>query len=102
MLSVCGPRSHLKPVAQRESALHVPKSTSAMWSATRIACAAMVSAGFTAAEDGKKEASTTNKFSWSKDLQNSFNAVLLDYFHIAEYRTDAKPRGFPSASQCSV
>ena len=65
-----------KPVAKRESAHHVPKSTSAMWSATRIACAAMVSAGFTAAEDGKKEASTTNKFSWSKDLQNSFNAAF--------------------------
>src|SRR2546430_8849223 len=75
MLSVCGARSRLKPVAQRESALHVPKSTSAMWSATRIACAAMVSAGFTAAEDGKKEASTTNKFSWSKDLQNSFGII---------------------------
>src|SRR5205823_4869970 len=54
----------------------MPKSTLAIWSATRIACAAIVSAGFTAADDGRKEASTTNKFSWSKDRQNSFRAAL--------------------------
>jgi hypothetical protein len=41
----------------------IPKSFSAMWSATRIACAAMVSAGLTAADEGKNEASTTNRFS---------------------------------------
>src|SRR5271167_1340325 len=55
----------------------IPKSFLAMWSATRIACAAMVSAGLVAADDGKKEASTTNRFSWSKERQNSFRAALL-------------------------
>ena len=38
-----------------------------MWSAARSACAAMVSAGFTAADDGKNDASITNKFSTSCD-----------------------------------
>ena len=36
-----------------------------MWSAARSACAAMVRAGFTAAEVGRKLASTTNRFGWS-------------------------------------
>jgi hypothetical protein len=35
------------------------------WSATRKAWAAIVSAGFIAAEDGKKDESTTYKFSIS-------------------------------------
>ena len=55
----------------------MPKSTLAMCSATRIACAAMVSAGLTAADDGKKEASTTNRLSCSKARQNSFRAAVL-------------------------
>ena len=38
------------------------RSVVVMWSATRSACAAMVSAGFTAAEEGRKLASTTNRF----------------------------------------
>jgi hypothetical protein len=36
-----------------------------MCSATRNACAAIVSPGFTAADEGKNEASTTNKFGTS-------------------------------------
>src|SRR5215468_2711533 len=41
-----------------------------MWSATRSACATIVSAGFTAADDGKNDASTTNRFSTSCARQN--------------------------------
>ena len=36
-----------------------------MWSATRSACAMIVSPGFTAADDGKNDASTTYRFSTS-------------------------------------
>ncbi len=41
-----------------------------MWSATRKACAAIVSAGLTAADEGKNEASTTKRFSTSCVRQN--------------------------------
>ena len=41
-----------------------------MWSATRSACATIVSAGFTAADEGKNDASTTNRFSTSCARQN--------------------------------
>src|SRR5262249_31548955 len=55
------------------SAVHSPSlqlsSVARMWSATRSAWAAMVSAGLTAAEDGMKPASTTNRFWWSKARQ---------------------------------
>ena len=40
-----------------------------MWSATRSACAAIVSDGLTAADVGRKEASTTNRFGWSQARQ---------------------------------
>ena len=36
-----------------------------IWSATRSACAAMVSDGFTAADVGRKLASMTNRLEWS-------------------------------------
>ena len=42
-----------------------PDPSRMMWSAVRSACAAMVSAGFTAAEVGRKLASTTKRFGWS-------------------------------------
>src|SRR5687767_9242544 len=37
-------------------------SSSLIWSATLSACAAIVSPGLTAADEGKNEASTTNRF----------------------------------------
>jgi len=46
------------------------RSVLLIWSATRSACAMMVSAGFTAADDGKNDASTTNRFSTSCVRQN--------------------------------
>ncbi len=45
-------------------------SVAMMWSATRRACAAIVRPGFTAADDGKKEASTTKRFAMSWVRQN--------------------------------
>src|SRR5688572_13709010 len=44
-----------------------------MWSATRSACAAIVSAGLTAADEGKNDASTTKRFSTSCVRHNVFN-----------------------------
>src|SRR5581483_3186995 len=44
------------------------------WWPTRSACAAMVSAGLTAAEDGKNPASTTYKLSWSQALHQGSSA----------------------------
>src|ERR1043166_5613237 len=44
-------------------------SVARIWSATRNAWAAIVSAGLTAAEDGMKPASTTNRLGWSKARQ---------------------------------
>ena len=46
------------------------------WFPTRNACAATVSAGFTAADDGKKPASTTYRFSWSQALQSGSSAEV--------------------------
>ena len=46
-------------------ALHDFSSFFRIWSATRNACAAMVSDGFTAADVGRKLASITNRFAWS-------------------------------------
>ena len=51
-------------------------SPCAMWSATRRACAAMVRAGLTAAEVGRKPASTTNRFGWSCARQNGSSAEV--------------------------
>ena len=43
----------------------VPSSVSMMWSATRSACATIVRPGFTAADEGKNEASTTKRLATS-------------------------------------
>src|SRR5580704_11122874 len=58
-LAVSGGRRPDAPVG-RESVSLIPNSAFAIWSATRKDCAAIVSAGFTAADDGKNDASTTN------------------------------------------
>ncbi|MEI6536450.1 MAG: hypothetical protein WCN98_13975, partial [Verrucomicrobiaceae bacterium] len=44
----------------------MPKSSRPMWEAALRACAAIVRAGFTAADDGKNEASITNRLRWSQ------------------------------------
>ena len=46
--------------------LITPRSVVRIWSATRSACAAIDSAGLTAAEVGRKPPSTTNRFRWSQ------------------------------------
>ncbi len=56
---------------------HAARSFSAMWSATRSACAAIVSAGLTAADVGRKLASTTNRFGWSKARQKTSSGASL-------------------------
>ena len=53
---------------------HAANLVEVRWSATRSACAAMVSAGLTAAELGRKAASTTNRFEWSWARQNGSSA----------------------------
>src|SRR5690606_27285943 len=58
-------RSHLHTSSccnrstDRSAGRPIRHSVSLMWSATRSACAMIVRPGFTAADDGKKEASTT-------------------------------------------
>src|SRR5205085_4581280 len=46
------------------------RSRAMMWSATRSACATIVRPGFTAADEGKNDASTTKRFSTSWVRQN--------------------------------
>src|ERR1700722_614442 len=61
----------LRPLARIS---RIPKSALSIWSEARSAWAAIVSAGFTAADDGRNEASIKNKFLWSWLRQNGSNA----------------------------
>ena len=54
---------------------HAARSRVRMWSATRSARAAMVSAGFTAAEVGRKLASTTKRLGWSRARQKGSSTL---------------------------
>ena len=75
--------------------LRCPSSVAVMWSATRSACATIVSPGLTAADDGKNDASTTNRFStsWARQNGSSTDVARIG----AEHQRAALVRGVPAA-----
>ena len=66
LCAIASPMPRLAPVTRATGRLMPQDPSLRMWSATRSACAAIDSAGLTAAEFGRKPPSTTNRLRWSK------------------------------------